>query len=68
MNENELVNKLDPIFKVNPPLRTQEDMQYCLKSLKSGVIDVIATDHAPHTIEEKEMDFIHSPCRFIEFL
>jgi len=58
LNENELINNLDPIFKVNPPLRTQEDMQYCLKSLKSGVIDAIATDHAPHSSEEKIGKFI----------
>ena len=58
LNENELINNLDPAFKVNPPLRAEEDMQYCLKALKSGVIDVIATDHAPHSREEKIGKFV----------
>ena len=53
-----MISNLDPAFKVNPPLRTQEDMQYCLKALKSGVIDVIATDHAPHSREDKIGKFI----------
>ena len=41
------------------------DRQALIKGLLDGTINCIATDHAPHTIEEKEMDFIHSPCGMI---
>jgi dihydroorotase len=43
--------------KMNPPLRTEEDVQAIVKGLKDGAIDVIATDHAPHLIEEKKVEF-----------
>jgi dihydroorotase len=43
--------------KVNPPLRTEEDMEAVRQALVEGVIDVIATDHAPHHYEEKEREF-----------
>ena len=51
--------------KVAPPLRKHSDRQALINGLKDGTIDCIATDHAPHTIEEKEMDFIHAPCGMI---
>jgi dihydroorotase len=44
---------LDTNAKVNPPLRTKEDIQALVKGLKDGVIDAIATDHAPHTLADK---------------
>jgi len=43
----------DTNAKVNPPLRTKEDIQALIKGLKDGVIDAIATDHAPHTVADK---------------
>jgi dihydroorotase len=43
--------------KVNPPLRTEKDVAAIVKGLKDGTIDAIATDHAPHTIEEKNIEF-----------
>ncbi|OGX42731.1 MAG: dihydroorotase [Omnitrophica WOR_2 bacterium RIFCSPLOWO2_12_FULL_51_24] len=43
--------------KVNPPLRTKEDVEAIKKGLADGVIDVIATDHAPHSLEEKDVEF-----------
>jgi dihydroorotase len=43
----------DTNAKVNPPLRTKEDIQALVKGLRDGVIDVIATDHAPHTLADK---------------
>jgi dihydroorotase len=43
--------------KMNPPLRTESDVKAIVKGLKDGVIDVIATDHAPHLIEEKNVEF-----------
>jgi dihydroorotase len=47
--------------KVNPPLRTEEDVEAVTEALLDGVIDVIATDHAPHTYEEKEQEFDYAP-------
>jgi len=43
--------------KVNPPLRSAKDLEAVLSGLKDGTIDVIATDHAPHTVEEKNVEF-----------
>ena len=48
-------------FKMNPPLRKMEDVQAIQKGLKEGVIDCIATDHAPHTSEEKMLEFDEAP-------
>ncbi len=47
--------------KVNPPLRTKEDIKALKQALKDGTIDCIVTDHAPHTVEEKELVFDHAP-------
>lgn len=47
----------DANFKMNPPLRTEADRQALIEALKSGVIDIIATDHAPHAAHEKEVPF-----------
>ncbi|MBI2692012.1 MAG: dihydroorotase [Solirubrobacterales bacterium] len=47
----------DANFKMNPPLRTEEDRQALIAALKSGVVDIIATDHAPHAAHEKEVPF-----------
>jgi len=52
-NEDVLENNLDSKFKVNPPLRTKNDMNSCLEALKNNILDVIATDHAPHSVKEK---------------
>jgi len=48
-------------LKVNPPLRGQDDVQALLDAVKDGVIDVFATDHAPHTQEEKDVEFDRAP-------
>ncbi len=47
----------DPVFKVNPPLRTAEDVAALRAALAEGVIDVVATDHAPHAVEDKECEW-----------
>jgi dihydroorotase len=44
---------LDPMFKMNPPLRAEADRKALIEGLKDGTIDIIVTDHAPHTAEEK---------------
>jgi len=51
--------------KVNPPLRTSEDVEAVKLALKDGTIDCIATDHAPHTREDKEKDLDHAPCGMV---
>jgi dihydroorotase len=51
----------DPNFKVNPPLRAERDRSAIIEALADGTIDAIATDHAPHSIEEKEMEFTYAP-------
>lgn len=51
----------DTNTKVNPPLRTKEDVKAILKGLKDGVIDCIATDHAPHADSEKDVEFDSAP-------
>lgn len=50
----ELATSYDPIYKVNPPLRTQKDVMALREGLADGTIDVVATDHAPHSAESKE--------------
>jgi dihydroorotase len=47
----------DPVFKVNPPLRTDSDVQALREGLADGTIDAVATDHAPHAVEDKESEW-----------
>jgi dihydroorotase len=54
-------SKLGAFAKVNPPLRRREDRQALFKALKEGSFDTVASDHAPHTIEEKEEEFDFAP-------
>ena len=61
LNESELIN-YNTNAKVAPPLRSDRDQKALQEALLDGTIDCIATDHAPHTIEDKEKDFYHSPC------
>jgi dihydroorotase len=51
----------DPVFKVNPPLRTADDVAAVKAGLADGTIDAIATDHAPHPLEAKEAPFDEAP-------
>jgi dihydroorotase len=53
----DLVTSYDPVFKVNPPLRTSEDVQALRAALADGTIDAIATDHAPHPHEDKDCEW-----------
>ncbi len=58
---DESVKSFDSNLKVNPPLRTKKDVLAVQKGLKDGTIDCIATDHAPHSVEEKEVEFDVAP-------
>lgn len=51
----------DPMFKMNPPLRQQADIDAIKQGIKDGVITILATDHAPHTNEEKALEFPAAP-------
>lgn len=53
--------KLDPNWKMNPPLRSKEDRAACIEALIDGTIDAIATDHAPHSPDEKAKDIQDAP-------
>lgn len=54
---DELVRTFDPVYKVNPPLRTDDDVQALRRAVAEGTIDVLGTDHAPHTREDKECEW-----------
>ena len=54
---DELVRSYDSVYKVNPPLRTSEDVLAVRAALADGTIDIIATDHAPHPIEAKDCEW-----------
>jgi dihydroorotase len=54
---DELARSYDPIYKVNPPLRTENDVMALREALADGTIDIVATDHAPHPEESKECEW-----------
>lgn len=58
---DDLCRSYDTNTKMNPPLRTQMDVDAIKAGLQDGTIDVIATDHAPHSLDEKEVDYIQAP-------
>ena len=59
------LNSFNSNLKVAPPIRSEEHRKALIDGLRDGTIDCIATDHAPHNIEEKESDFIHASCGMI---
>ncbi|MCK6209208.1 dihydroorotase [Georgenia sp. EYE_87] len=54
---DELARSYDPRYKVNPPLRTAEDVEAVRAGLEDGTIDIVATDHAPHAVEDKDCEW-----------
>ncbi|MEV4756810.1 dihydroorotase [Micromonospora sp. NPDC049559] len=57
---DELAGSYDPVYKVNPPLRTAADVAVLRAALAEGIIDVVATDHAPHALEDKECEWAYA--------
>jgi dihydroorotase len=57
---DELAASYDPVYKVNPPLRTLADVLALREALIDGVIDIVATDHAPHAVEDKECEWAYA--------
>lgn len=55
------IDSVDANYKMNPPLRTERDVQALIRGLQDGTMEVISTDHAPHSAEEKQGDFEHAP-------
>lgn len=55
------IDKEDANYKMNPPLRSEKDVQALIKGLQDGTMEVISTDHAPHSAEEKAKGFLESP-------
>ena len=60
LTEDDIVD-YDAKYKVNPPLRTKDDLEAVIEGLQDGTIDVIATDHAPHTVHEKLLPIQNAP-------
>ena len=61
---DECVNNFDTSTKVNPPLRTAQDIEATVEGLKDGTIDAIVTDHSPHAFEEKDREYRFAPSGF----
>lgn len=57
-----VVASYDPVYKVNPPVRTATDVTTLRLALADGTIDAVATDHAPHPHEQKDQEWNHAPC------
>ncbi len=57
MLTDDLAESYDPVYKVNPPLRTAADVQALREGLADGTIDIVATDHAPHPAEDKDCEW-----------
>lgn len=58
---DQALSSLDPVYKVAPPLRTAQDVEALTQGLLDGRIDCVATDHAPHTRAEKDLDMLRAP-------
>ena len=64
---DEALATYDTHFKMNPPLRTEEDRVAVIAGLKDGTLDILATDHAPHTPDEKDREFDLAPNGILGF-
>ena len=63
----ECLRQYDTNYKMAPPLRSEEDVEALRKALKTGLIDMIASDHAPHGMVDKILEFDHAACGVIGF-
>jgi dihydroorotase len=62
LSDSKIAESYDPLYKVAPPLRPESDILALRDALCDGRIDCVATDHAPHPIEDKEHEFDRAPC------
>ena len=58
---DDAVRSFDTNTKMNPPLRTRDDVEAIKQGIREGIVDVIASDHAPHSLDEKEVDYLQAP-------
>ncbi len=58
---DDCIKDYDTNYKVNPPLRTQKDVAAITDAIKDGIVDALVTDHAPHLMSEKELEFLAAP-------
>ena len=58
---DDVVRSFDTNTKMNPPLRTRDDVEAMKQGIREGIVDVIASDHAPHSLDEKEVDYLQAP-------
>lgn len=58
---DDTIEQYDTNYKMNPPLRTQADIKALKQAIKEGIVDALATDHAPHLESEKELEFLYAP-------
>lgn len=62
--DESLLQEIGNLGKINPPLRTKQDNSALLDALSSGIIDIVGSDHAPHTLEEKSRPYLQAPSGF----
>jgi len=59
--DDSYLENYDPNLKVNPPIRGKKDVSALVKAIKDGIIEVFATDHAPHSVDDKTVEFDFAP-------
>lgn len=67
LSDEDIPNSMDANWKMNPPLRTPKDVEACIQGLEDGTIDIIVTDHAPHSEEEKARGMARAPFGIVGF-
>lgn len=67
LSDEDIPDSMDANWKMNPPLRTPKDVDACIQALEDGTIDIIVTDHAPHSEEEKARGMERAPFGIVGF-
>ncbi|REK67053.1 MULTISPECIES: dihydroorotase [Cohnella] len=67
LSDEDIPDTMDANWKMNPPLRTPRDVEACIEALEDGTIDIIVTDHAPHSAEEKAKGLERAPFGIVGF-
>ncbi|THF73839.1 dihydroorotase [Cohnella fermenti] len=67
LSDEDIPDSMDANWKMNPPLRTPRDVEACIQALEEGTIDIIVTDHAPHSAEEKAKGMARAPFGIVGF-
>mgnify|MGYP001010753544 CR=1 FL=1 len=67
LSDEDIPDSMDANWKMNPPLRTPRDVEACVRALEDGTIDIIVTDHAPHSAEEKAKGLERAPFGIVGF-